>query len=105
MASSTEQEAAGNDAYRDDHMGAIFREGFSFSGYERDYVGLNLGGDASTGPPEVDGAPRYLAISGITGVDSISDGRGAAFADFDNDGWEDLYTPNGFVSGKSMKDT
>ena len=30
---------------------------------------------------------------------------GGGFLDFDNDGWEDLYTPNGFVSGKSMKDT
>ena len=30
---------------------------------------------------------------------------GGGFIDFDNDGWEDLYTPNGFVSGKSMKDT
>jgi hypothetical protein len=30
---------------------------------------------------------------------------GGGFIDFDNDGWEDIYTPNGFVSGKSMKDT
>ncbi len=30
---------------------------------------------------------------------------GGGFIDFDNDGWEDLYTPNGFISGKSMKDT
>jgi len=30
---------------------------------------------------------------------------GGGFLDFDNDGWEDLYTPNGFISGKSMKDT
>ena len=30
---------------------------------------------------------------------------GGVFVDTDNDGWEDLYTPNGFVSGKSMKDT
>jgi thiol-disulfide isomerase/thioredoxin len=91
VASNAEQEAAGNDEYRDDHMGAIFREGFSFSGYERDYVGLNLGGDASGSPATGDGAPRYLAISGITGIDSISDGRGAAFADFDNDGDTDIF--------------
>ncbi len=32
-------------------------------------------------------------------------GFGGGFIDFDNDGLEDLYTPNGFVSGKSMKDT
>ena len=30
---------------------------------------------------------------------------GGGFFDLDNDGWEDLYTPNGFISGKSMKDT
>lgn len=30
---------------------------------------------------------------------------GGGFIDFDNDGWQDIYTPNGFISGKSMKDT
>ena len=30
---------------------------------------------------------------------------GGGFIDFDNDGWEDVYTPNGFISGQSMKDT
>jgi hypothetical protein len=30
---------------------------------------------------------------------------GGGFIDIDNDGREDLYTPNGFISGKSMKDT
>jgi len=30
---------------------------------------------------------------------------GGGFIDFDNDGWEDIYSPNGFISGKSMKDT
>jgi len=30
---------------------------------------------------------------------------GGVFIDFDNDGWQDLYSPNGFISGKSMKDT
>jgi FG-GAP-like repeat len=30
---------------------------------------------------------------------------GGGFIDFDNDGWQDLYFPNGFISGKSMKDT
>ena len=27
------------------------------------------------------------------------------FVDIGNDGWEDLYAPNGFVSGETMKDT
>ena len=30
---------------------------------------------------------------------------GGVFVDFDNDGWQDVYSPNGFISGKSMKDT
>jgi hypothetical protein len=30
---------------------------------------------------------------------------GGGWLDFDNDGWQDLHTPNGFLSGKSMKDT
>ena len=30
---------------------------------------------------------------------------GGGFFDFDNDGWQDLYTPAGFVSGASMHDT
>jgi hypothetical protein len=30
---------------------------------------------------------------------------GGVFIDFDNDGWEDLYSSNGFMSGQSMKDT
>ncbi len=30
---------------------------------------------------------------------------GGDFVDFDNDGWQDLHAPNGFISGKSLKDT
>jgi hypothetical protein len=30
---------------------------------------------------------------------------GGGFVDFDNDGWEDIHSPNGFISGKSLKDT
>ena len=32
-------------------------------------------------------------------------GFGGGFLDFDNDGRVDLYTPNGFISGKTMDDT
>ncbi len=100
MASSAEAEAAGNDEYRDNHMSAIFKEGLSFSGFERDYLGLNLGGAIATrgagGTNEASGPGdetpvHYLDISGISGADSISDGRGAAFADFDNDGDTDIF--------------
>ena len=54
-------------------------QGFSFSGYERDLLSLNLGGK------------KYLDISGISGLDSLSDGRAAVFADFDNDGDLDVF--------------
>ena len=103
VASSTEAETAGNDEYRDDHMSAIFSEGLSFSGFERNYFGLNLGnrgavtavdglvGANGAGNPSAAGSVRYLDISGITGADSLSDGRGAAFADFDNDGDTDIF--------------
>ena len=49
--------------------------------------------------------------SGFSDVTSVIGGLsggwafGGGFVDFDNDGWADLYTPNGFVSGKTMKDT
>ena len=79
VAASERVEQAGSEQYHDDHMGAIFKEGFSFSGYERDLVSLNLG----------DGT--FLDISGVTGADHISDGRGAVFADFDNDGDLDIF--------------
>jgi len=63
----------------------ILEEGFSFSGHERDLLSLNLGGK------------KYLDISGISGIDSITDGRAAVFADFDNDGDLDVFltTPQG----------
>ena len=60
-------------------MAAIFDEDFSFSGFERDYVALNVG------------PKKFLDISGVSGLDSISDGRGSVFADFDNDGDTDVF--------------
>jgi hypothetical protein len=52
---------------------------------------------------DADGSYRDVTeeIGGLSGGWAF----GGGFIDFDNDGWEDLYTPNGFVSGKSMKDT
>ena len=78
LASSTGGEEAGNQDYQRGHMGKIFAEGFSFSGFERDKLYLNLGGE-------------YVDISGLSGLDSVGDGRGAAWADFDNDGDYDLF--------------
>ncbi len=60
-------------------IGEAFGAGFSFSGYERDMVALNLGGG------------KFLEISGVSGMDSITDGRGSVFADFDNDGDLDVF--------------
>lgn len=80
MVAATEQiERPGSEQYHDNHMGAIFKEGFSFSGFERDLLVMNLG------------ERNYLDISGVSGVDSISDGRGSVFADLDNDGDLDIF--------------
>ena len=65
-------------------MTALLEEGFSFSGYERDLLSLNLG----------DGT--FLDISGCSGIDSLSDGRGSVYGDFDNDGDLDLYVANDY---------
>jgi thiol-disulfide isomerase/thioredoxin len=58
----------------------MFGQGFSFSGYERDPLYLNLGGK------------KFTDISGISGIDSITDGRAGVFADFDNDGDLDVFS-------------
>jgi thiol-disulfide isomerase/thioredoxin len=57
----------------------LFKAGFSFSGFERDLLALNRGDK------------RYLNISGISGADSVTDGRGAVYADLDNDGDTDIF--------------
>jgi len=62
-----------------DLQAQAFADGLSFSGYERDLVSLNRG----------DGT--YVNISGASGADSVSDGRGTVFADFDNDGDTDIF--------------
>lgn len=58
----------------------MFGKGFSFSGYERDPLYLNLG------------TKKFIDISGISGIDSITDGRAGVFADFDNDGDLDVFS-------------
>jgi thiol-disulfide isomerase/thioredoxin len=79
VASTISDETAGNADYQQGHMGLIFKDGFSFSGYERDGLFLNQGGK------------RFKDISGISGIDSILDGRSVVVADFDNDGDEDIF--------------
>ena len=82
VTSSLSSEKAGNQSYQNNHMRLIFKEGFSFSGFERNTLFLNEKGQ------------RFVDISGISGVDSISDGRAAVVADFDNDGDSDLFVTN-----------
>ena len=74
-----ELEEAGNQQYQSNHMAKLFEEGFSFSGFERDKLYLN------------DGGQQFIDLSGLSGLDSVSDGRGAAYADFDNDGDYDIF--------------
>ena len=69
-------------ALRVDQNQLINQEGFSFSGYERDPLYLNLGDK---------GERRFLDVSGVSGIDSITDGRAGVFADFDNDGDLDVF--------------
>ena len=72
-------EDAGNQNYQNDHMGKIFSEGFSFSGFERDKLYLSESGK------------HFVDVSGVSGVDAVGDGRGAAYGDFDNDGDLDIF--------------
>ncbi|HEX8265551.1 MAG TPA: redoxin family protein [Pyrinomonadaceae bacterium] len=74
-------------ALRSDQNQLIFGQGFSFSGYERDPLYLNLGGK------------KFTDISGVSGIDSISDGRAGVFADFDNDGDLDVFSTT--IQGQS----
>jgi thiol-disulfide isomerase/thioredoxin len=68
-------------ALREDQNKLMFGQGFSFSGYERDPLYLNLGA-----------AKKFVDISGVSGIDSITDGRAGVFADFDNDGDLDVFS-------------
>ncbi|MFQ5767688.1 MAG: FG-GAP repeat domain-containing protein [Acidobacteriota bacterium] len=52
-----------------------------------------------------DGHGFFRSVSREAGPFSAGWAWGGGFFDLDNDGWEDLYTPNGFLSGNSMKDT
>lgn len=88
MTSTEDIVAAGNNDYRENHLSAMFRDGFSFSGYERDGFYLSVAQkEASTGGPR----RRYANVSGVSGLDSPSDGRSTVFADFDNDGDLDIF--------------
>lgn len=57
-------------------------EGYSYNGYERNHVYLNLGGG------------EYADVSPISDVDFLDDGRVAARLDWDDDGREDMLLVN-----------
>ncbi len=47
----------------------------------------------------------FTEVSKEAGPFSAGWAWGGGFFDFDNDGWEDLFTPNGFISGSRLHDT
>lgn len=51
------------------------------------------------------GGGRFKDVTKEVGGLSAMWAWGGGFIDVDNDGIEDIFTPNGFISGKSMKDT
>ena len=51
------------------------------------------------------GGGRFADVSQEVGGLGAGWAFGGGFIDVDNDGWEDLHAPNGFISGKSLKDT
>jgi len=73
---------AGSETYQTEHMGLIFSEGFSFSGFERDLLFIG------------DGAGSFSNLSAVSGLDDPNDGRAAVVADFDDDGDPDLFVHN-----------
>jgi len=74
---STKQEVNA-DSYVTFHNGQMFRDGLSFSGYERNKVWINEGG-------------KFADLSDLSGADSPNDSRAVVAADFDDDGDVDLF--------------
>lgn len=72
-------------ASRPDLDRLMTERGFSFAGFERDTLFMSVGAGRRGR------ARRFIDISGVSGVDSVGDGRGVVFADFDNDGDYDLF--------------
>ncbi len=67
--------------YTNHHMSQIFKDGFSFSGFEKDKVWLKLD-------------DQYLDVSDVSGADDDGDGRALCVADFDDDGDPDFFVHN-----------
>ena len=54
---------------------------------------------------ENEGNGSFLNVSSTAGPFAAGWAWGGGFLDFNNDGFEDLYTPNGFISGSRLHDT
>ncbi|MCA9216211.1 MAG: ASPIC/UnbV domain-containing protein [Planctomycetales bacterium] len=63
-------------------LGAMIRDGASFSGRERNRCFLNIGGET------------FADVSAITGLDQIEDGRAIGLVDWDHDGDVDVWLAN-----------
>ncbi len=61
--------------------GRHFQDGVSQSGHERNHLFLSSGG-------------AFDDVSGVSGCDSVADGRAFALVDYDRDGWQDLAVVN-----------
>ncbi len=61
--------------------GRHFTDGVSQSGHERNHLFLATAG-------------RFTDVAGVSGADSIADGRAVALLDYDRDGWQDLALVN-----------
>ncbi len=68
-------------SYTNKHMGQIFGDGFSFSGFEKDKIFLKLD-------------DQYLDVSDVSGADDDGDGRALCVADFDDDGDPEFFVHN-----------
>ena len=76
------KETAASASYMERHYSQVFKKGLSFSGFERDKLFHNQDGRVA------------FDLSPVSGIDDVGDGRGVAFADFDNDGDSDVFLHN-----------
>ena len=82
-------------------LGVLFPDERGTPGYARTLRKLASGNTLFRN----EGNGRYRDVSPEVGPFGGGWAFGGGFLDFDNDGWSDLHTPNGFISGKGLKDT
>ena len=77
------EQAVNSDSYLGLHSAQMFREGLSFSGFERDVLFY--------GARDAGGGLAFADLSDLSHADSPGDGRAAVAADLDDDGDLDLF--------------